>query len=144
MMLATTGGITSSHLPALATASTLVSTPSAAHSCRDGPLICAAAGALPETTRDFSTVMAESPPPPATAKSFHVWPCFCRVALSAVAALASPPLVHQCRTSTSPAWAAPAAISAHSAAAWDSCLSFIIGLSPYRLKSLREDLGDRV
>ena len=66
-------------------------------------MICAAAGALPDTTRDFSTVIAASPPPPATAKSFQVWPFFCIDALSSAAALASPPEVHQCSTSTSPA-----------------------------------------
>ena len=66
-------------------------------------MIWAAAGALPETTRDLSTVMALSPPPPATAKSFQLWPLACSCSLSAVAALASPPAVHQCRTSTSPA-----------------------------------------
>ena len=88
----------------------LASTPSEAHSCSDGPLIWAAAGALPETTRDFSTVMAESPPPPATAKSFQLWPLDCSVAFSAEAALASPPEVHQCSTSTSPACARPATV----------------------------------
>ncbi len=61
-------------MPALATSSRLASTPSAPHSWMPGPLTCAAVGGLPETTRDFSTVMAFSPPPPATAKSFHVSP----------------------------------------------------------------------
>ena len=60
-------------------------------------MICAAAGALPDTTRDFSTVIAESPPPPATAKSFQVWP-FCIVAFSSAAAFGlaarGPPVQH--------------------------------------------------
>jgi len=69
------------------------STPSRAHSWIDGPLICAADGALPETTRDFSTVMAASPAPPATAKSRQVWPLACSEAFSDAVALASLPLV---------------------------------------------------
>ena len=108
----TTLGSSSSHFSALAVASRLVSTPSRAHSCNDGPLICAAAGGLPDTTRDFSTVMAASPPPPATAKSFQLCPLACMADFSAAAALASPPLVHQCSTSTSPACTLPAASTA--------------------------------
>ncbi len=47
--------------------------------------------------------MAFSPPPPATAKSFHLWPLASRIFFSSATDLASPPEVHQCRTSTSPA-----------------------------------------
>ena len=68
-----------------------------------GPLTWAAVGGLPETTRDFSTVMAFSPPPPATAKSFHLSPLASSIFFSSATELASPPEVHQCRTSTSPA-----------------------------------------
>src|SRR5574343_1003890 len=69
--LLTTVGSCLSQLPALATASISASTPSAPHSWMAGPLIWAAVGGLPDTTRDFSAVMALSPPPPATAKSFQ-------------------------------------------------------------------------
>src|SRR5471032_3197127 len=134
MMLATTGGSTESHFSALATSSMLASTPSAAHSCRAGPLICAAAGALPEITRDFRTVMAESPPPPATAKSFHVWPSASIIFLSSPAALASPPDVHQCRTSSSSAWTAFAPrMAATAMTVRRRALDFLdMCLSPYR------------
>jgi len=80
-------------------------------------LICAAAGALPETTRDFRTVIAASPAPPATAKSFQVWPLACIDAFNSATALASPPDVHQCSTSTSPACASVAPISPAAASA---------------------------
>src|SRR6195952_1712258 len=140
MTLATTGGRTESHFSALATSSMLASTPSAAHSCRAGTLICAAAGALPEITRDFSTVMAESPPPPATAKSFHVWPSASIIFLSSPAALASPPDVHQCRTSSSSAWAAEAPRMAATAMTVrrGRALNFLdMCLSPYGFVGLR-------
>src|SRR5471030_1032240 len=135
MTLATTGGRTESHFSSLATSSMLASTPSAAHSCRAGPLIWAAAGALPEMTRDFRTVMAESPPPPATAKSFHVWPSASICFFSSAAALASPPDVHQCRTSSWSAWAALAPRMAATAMTVrrGSALNFLdMCLSPYR------------
>ena len=103
MTLLTTGGRSLSQLSAFATPLMLASTPSAPHSWMLGPLICAAEGAFPETTRDFSTVIAFSPPPPATAKSFHLWPSASSVFFNSPAALASPPEVHQCRTSISPA-----------------------------------------
>ena len=93
MISETTLGRTASQLLALATSSRLASTPSAPHAWIHGPLICAAAGGLPETTRDFSTDIAESPPPPVTTKSFQLWPLDCSVAFSAAAALASPPEV---------------------------------------------------
>ena len=48
-------------------------------------------GGLPEITRLLSTVMALSPPPPATAKSRQVWPLDCMIFLSSAADLASPP-----------------------------------------------------
>src|SRR6201993_706735 len=48
----------------------------------------------------FSAVMAAAPAPPATAKSFHVYPCFCRSSFSTPTAFDSPPEVHQCSTST--------------------------------------------
>ena len=48
---------------------------------------------LPEITRLLSTVMALSPPPPATAKSRQVWPLACIIFLSSAADLASPPEV---------------------------------------------------
>jgi hypothetical protein len=56
-----------------------------------GPLICAAEGGLPATTRLFNTVIALSPPPPATAKSFQAWPLAAMIFFSSAADLASPP-----------------------------------------------------
>ena len=103
-----TGSSSSSQRSALATLSMLASMPSAAQSCSSGPLICAAVGALPEMARDFSTVIAASPAPPATAKSFQWWPLACSESFRPEMALASPPLVHQCSTSRSPARAGPA------------------------------------
>src|SRR3990167_3003396 len=86
-----------------------------------GPLIWAAAGGLPATTRLLSTVMAASPPPPATAKSFQVWPLPCMIFFSSPTDLASPPEVHQCRTSTSPALAAePSMTKATAVASFES------------------------
>ena len=102
----TTGGSCLSQLPARATASMSASTPSAPHSWIAGPLIWAAVGGLPDTTRVFSAVIALSPPPPATAKSFQVTPWALIIFFSSATDLASPPEVHQCRTSTSAAWAA--------------------------------------
>src|SRR5215468_3544164 len=102
MTLLTTPGSRLSHLPAWAVLSRLASTPSAAQSWIWGPFTCAAVGGCPETTRDLSTVMAVSPPPPATAKSFHVSPLASSSFLSSATDFASPPDVHQCRTSTSP------------------------------------------
>ncbi|MNH24387.1 hypothetical protein D3C79_843160 [compost metagenome] len=93
---------------ALDTSSSSVSNPSAPHSWMSGPLICAAAGGLPEMARVLSTVMAAAPPPPATALSFQMNPSFCTWALRVSTALASPPEVHQCRTSTVPVSAAMA------------------------------------
>jgi hypothetical protein len=75
------------------------STPCSAHSWISGPLICAALGALPEITCVFSAVMAAAPAPPATAKSFQVYPCFCMSSFSTPTAFDSPPDVHQCSTS---------------------------------------------
>src|SRR5258706_4441859 len=108
MMLLTTGGSSESHLPAAATSSRFASTPSLAHSWMPGPLTCAAVGGCPDTTRDLSTVIAVSPAPPATAKSFHLSPLLSRIFLSSPTDLASPPEVHQCSTSTSPAAAGTA------------------------------------
>ncbi|EWH02220.1 hypothetical protein Q427_09895 [Halomonas sp. BC04] len=69
-------------------------------------MIWAAEGGLPDMARDLSTVMAVSPPPPATAKSCQPYPSASIRSLSTLAARASPPEVHQCSTSTSPAaWA---------------------------------------
>src|SRR6185436_2767203 len=101
--LLTTGGSSASQLPAFAVSSRLASTPSCAHSWIPGPLTCAAVGGLPDTTRDLSTVIAVSPPPPATAKSFHLSPLLSRIFFNSATDLASPPEVHQCSTSTSPA-----------------------------------------
>src|SRR5262245_12823653 len=102
MTLLTTPGSRPSQFPALATSFRLASTPSAPHSWMPGPFTWAAVGGLPETTRDLSTVMAVSPPPPATAKSFQVSPLASSSFLSSATDFASPPEVHQCRTSTSP------------------------------------------
>ena len=48
--------------------------PRSPHSWIEGPLICAAVGGFPEIALDFNTVIAFSPPPPATAKSVHPTP----------------------------------------------------------------------
>ncbi|MNT16564.1 hypothetical protein D3C72_1516740 [compost metagenome] len=93
MTSATTLGSSSSHFSALAKVSMLASTPSDAHSWMAGPLVCAAEGGLPEITRLLSTVMALSPPPPATAKSRQVCPLPCMIFLSSATDLASPPEV---------------------------------------------------
>src|SRR5687767_7469625 len=97
-----------------------------------GPFTCAAVGGLPDTTRDFSTVIAFSPPPPATAKSFHLSPLLSRIFFSSATERASPPDVHQCSTSTSPAVARlDAAIPAAAAAAAATVLSIVLTvLSP--------------
>src|SRR5207342_3776808 len=102
--LLTTGGSREFQLPALAVSSRLANTPSAAHAWIPGPFTWAAVGGWPDTTRDLSTVIAVSPPPPATAKSFQVSPFASSSFLSSATDLASPPEVHQCRTSTSPAY----------------------------------------
>ena len=97
-------------MPSSATGSRLASTPSSPHSWMVGPLIWAAVGGSPDTTRDLSTVIAASPPPPATAKSFQVSPLASSSRLSSATEAASPPEVHQCRTSTSPAGARDGAL----------------------------------
>ena len=85
------------------------SAPSLAQSRMSNPSICTAVGALPAVTRARRTVIACSPPPPATGMSCQPMPWLSRSCLSTFSAAASPPDVHQCSTSTSPAFAAPAA-----------------------------------
>jgi hypothetical protein len=69
MISATVGGSSASQPAASATASRSPSRPNSPHSWISGPLIWAAEGGFPDMARDLSTVMAVSPPPPATAKS---------------------------------------------------------------------------
>ena len=88
-----------------ATGSRLASTPCFAQSVTSKPSICTAVGGLPAVTRARSTVIACSPPPPATGMSFQVMPSASRFFFSTLSAAASPPEVHQCRTSTF-SWAA--------------------------------------
>ena len=85
-------------LPAIS--SRLPSAPCSAQSRISKPSICTAVGALPAVTRARNTVMASVPPPPATGISVQEIPCFSRSFLRTSSAAASPPAVHQCRTST--------------------------------------------
>src|SRR5882672_11673248 len=83
-----------------ATAFKSATTPCLPQSVMSKPSICTAVGGLPAVTRARTAVIAASPPPPATGMSFHLMPCFSRLPLSTFRAAASPPDVHQCRTST--------------------------------------------
>jgi hypothetical protein len=76
------------------------------------PSICTAVGGLPAVTRARSAVIACSPPPPATGMSCQPMPSFSRSCFSTLSAEASPPDVHQCKTSTDSAADAAAEKSA--------------------------------
>src|SRR5688572_2513806 len=78
-------------------------TPCLAQSVMSNPNIWDAMGGLPAATRDRNTVIACSPPPPATGTSFHATPSLSSCFLSNSKPAASPPEVHQCSTSTSSA-----------------------------------------
>ncbi len=84
----------------LATSFRSATTPCLPQSVMSKPSICTAVGGLPAVTRARTAVIAASPPPPATGMSFHLMPCFSRLPLRTFKAAASPPEVHQCRTST--------------------------------------------
>src|SRR5882724_5751169 len=83
-----------------ATAFRSATTPCLPQSRMSKPSICTAVGGLPAVTRARTAVIAASPPPPATGMSCQVMPCFSRLPLRTFNAAASPPEVHQCRTST--------------------------------------------
>src|SRR4051812_23304802 len=93
-------GVVFSQLFFAATSLRSASTPCFAQSRMSKPSICTAVGGLPAVTRARTAVMAASPPPPATGLSFQGTPCFSRLVFSTWRAPASPPDVHQCRTST--------------------------------------------
>ena len=105
-------GTTPSQPSSDATAFRLPSASSFAQSTMSKPSICTAVGALPAVTRARSAVIASVPPPPATGMSCQVTPFDSRSSLSTFSAAASPPEVHQCSTSTSPAAAAVLGASA--------------------------------
>ena len=100
MVAATDFGSACSHLPAAATSSMGCSTPSAPHSWISGPLSCTDDGASPPSTRARSLVSASSLLPPPTGVSIHLPPCDSMSSLSDFIALAWPPEVIQCSTST--------------------------------------------
>src|SRR6185503_19365909 len=102
------------------------------------PSIWTAVGGLPAVSRARTAVIAASPPPPATGMSFHLMPCFSRLVLSTLRAAASPPEVHQCRTSTelSAAYEVPAKPSAP---AMSVAINFLCMFSSY-LSSLHARL----
>src|SRR5258707_15710428 len=56
-------------------------------------------GGLPPRMRVFATVRAASPPPPAIGLSIQRPPCAAKRSAMTLSARASPPEVHQCRTS---------------------------------------------
>ncbi|MDT4846770.1 hypothetical protein FQZ97_808040 [compost metagenome] len=85
-------------LPAIS--SRLPRAPCSAQSRISKPSICTAVGALPAVTRARRTVMASVPPPPATGISVQLMPLPSRSFFRTSSAAASPPAVHQCRTST--------------------------------------------
>lgn len=93
-------GMTSSHPSASAIWLRLATTPSFAQSVISKPSAWTAVGGFPPVTRARRTVMACSPPPPETGSSFHSTPFDSRSCLRTLSAAASPPDVHQCRTST--------------------------------------------
>src|SRR4051812_39203950 len=94
------GGTVLSQPSLAATEFKSATTPCLPQSWMSKPSICTAVGGLPAVTRARTAVMAASPPPPATGMSFQVTPCFSRLVFSTWRAPASPPDVHQCRTST--------------------------------------------
>ena len=93
------------------------------------PSICTAVGGLPAVTRARSAVIAASPPPPATGMSFQVTPCFSSVPFNTFSAAASPPEVHQCRTST--LCCANAGSTTVAAASMPTSCFFIVSVSSF-------------
>src|SRR6218665_4003373 len=94
------GGTTLSQPCLVASSLRSLRPPCRPQSSRSKPIICTAVGGLPAVTRARPTVIAASPPPPATGMSFHLTPCLSRLPLRTLSAAASPPAVHQCSTST--------------------------------------------
>jgi hypothetical protein len=109
-------GTTASQPSAAAMSLRLASAPSRVQSVMSKPSICTAVGGLPAVTRARSTVIAWVPPPPATGMSCQPTPWPCTSSFSTFSAEASPPEVHQCSTSTSPAVAVAADVTRASAA----------------------------
>ena len=107
-------GTTASQPASVAIGVMSASAPSLAQSRESKPSICTAVGGLPDVTRARSTVIAWVPPPPATGMSCQPMPLVDRSCFSTLSAEASPPEVHQCRTSTS---AAPARLAEVASAA---------------------------
>jgi hypothetical protein len=87
------GGRTLSQPSAPATASSVASEPCSAQSWMFGPLSWTAFGGLPASTRERSTVLAASPPPPATGASCHLPPAASKSCFRTATAFDSPPEV---------------------------------------------------
>src|SRR6218665_137100 len=85
------GGTTLSQPCLVASSLRSLRTPCRPQSSRSKPIICTAVGGLPAVTRARTTVIAASPPPPATGMSFHLTPCFSRLPLRTFSAGGLPP-----------------------------------------------------